>query len=75
MNSLVDRKYRGFTIRTYATPREDGSPDVVVMHPRGGVEYTARDQADAEWYCITHAWRERRRAAILRATTIREPKV
>ncbi len=53
MNTLRDRQYRGFTIRTYATSRADGSPDVVVLHrTRGGVEYTARDMADAEWYCI-----------------------
>lgn len=54
MNKLTDCTYRGFTIRTYATTRVDGSPDVVVLHrTRGGVEYTAKDQADAEWYCIT----------------------
>lgn len=54
MNNPTDYAYRGFTIRTYVTPREDGSPDVVVLHRRGGVEYTAKDRADAEWYCITN---------------------
>ena len=47
MNPPVDYQYRGRTIRTYATPRADGKPDVVVLHVRGGVEYTAKDRADA----------------------------
>jgi hypothetical protein len=47
---LTDVDYRGFTIRTYATPREDGSPDIVVLARRGGVLHTAINLDDALAY-------------------------